>query len=511
MPSSSNVERISLPDGWDDKRPRHLSPVTYTATEGEVVSDFIETFGVIVKESIGGSVGEPISLRTWQRQLINEIFALNAEGRRQHRTAFIGIARKNGKSALMAGIALYEFVLGIDGGEILIVAKDRDQARIIFETCLSMLKRSPRLADLFHKNRDVLTNKETGTTLRALSRDALSAEGTSPSLAIVDEVHAHPDDKLWNVLQEGKGARREPLLIGITTAGARSDRLGYDSLAYRLYQHGCRVASGEVTDDTFYFAWWEPLLGDQADWTDPATWAEANPGLDDLVSLESFHDSLARTPIPEFRTKRCNQWVATMNSALPAGRWEALGNSALIPDGEPVVLGFDGAISNDSTALVAWSLEGHLQTVGVWERPQTAHEWIVDADEVLDTIRLAAAKWQVLELAYDPAYWRHEMEALGREGIPAVEFPMSRIRMVPAWDSFYASVMAEEFTHDDNAAMTRHMSNLVVQQTPTGSYPTKESKNSQRKIDLAIAAIIGYDRMRWHRANRPSKRSFLVY
>lgn len=507
----------SVPDGWDGKRPRWLTEVDTSRTEGDLIADFAEAFLVIVKESIAGNVGDSIEIRAWQRELLRTIFALDATGKRQFRTALIGIARKNGKSALMACIAVYEFIFGPEGGEVLVVAKDREQAKIIFETCLSMLRRHPALWSITHKLRDTLTNTLTGTTLKALSRDALSAEGTSPSCAIVDEVHAHPDDKLWNVLQEGKGARKQPILIGITTAGARTDRHGYDTLCYRLYQHGRRVVTGEVSDPSFCFAWWEPEAGSEADHRDPDVWAESNPGLGDLVSLESFYDSIERTPEPEFRIKRTNQWVSQLYSALPTGRWAKLARPAQYPvtAGTPVVLGFDGAISNDSTALVLSTLDPvkRLEVVGLWERPLNSldPEWRVDAEEVLETIRQACEHFEVVELAYDPAYWRHEMASLAREGINAVEYPCNASRMVPAWDSFYGAVMADEVVHDGNAALARHIDNIVLKQCSTGTYPSKESGHSKRKIDLGIASVIAVDRAQWHSAQPIAQpRSWLI-
>jgi phage terminase large subunit-like protein len=467
---------------------------------------------VIVKESISGNVGEPIVLRDWQKELLNNLFALDSDGKRIHRSALVGIARKNGKSALMASIALYEFILGPEGGEVLIVARDREQAKIIFNTCLQMLERSKDLRGKFHKNRDTLTNTDTGTTLKALSRDALSAEGSSPSCAIVDELHAATDDSLWNVLKQGQGARREPILIAITTAGGKADRFGNDSIAFKLYNYGKQVTAGEVDDPSFFFAWWEPTEGDFADHTDVDVWFQANPGLGDLVSVESLTTSLPSTPVPEFRTKQLNQWVSSMSAALPQGKWESLKSDRTIVDGEQVVLGFDGAVTQDSTALVVCTLDGHLDVVGLWERPLNNEDpdWIIDADEVLDAIRSACARWDVVELAYDPAYWRHEMAKLVAEGVNAVEYPHTSARSVPAWDSFYSGVMAGDVSHSGHAGLCRHVDNLVLKTTSFGTYPTKESKNSKRKIDAAMASIFSYDRARWNAANVYAPRTWLL-
>lgn len=493
-------------------RPKWLTERSYPKSEGPLICRYAESQCVIVKDSIGGRVNDPLRMRDWQEALLSDLFALDEQGRRIHRTALVGVARKNGKSALMAAIAMYEFTLGVDGGEILLVALDREQAKLIFNTVLQMLRKNPNTRNCFTKNREVLTHKETGTTLRACSRDAASLEGTSPTLAICDELHTWPSDKMWNVLVEGTGARANPLIIAITTAGVLTDRFGQPTICRRLYEHGKRVASGEIDDPTFFFAWWEPADGDRADHTDPQVWAEANPGLGDIVSSESFADSLAKNPEADFRTKRCNQWVASMNSAFPAGMWESRSdeNRRLEP-GERIVLGFDGSLTNDATALIACTLDGFLQPIGVWEKPRfDAKDWKVPSAEVIDTIRSACDLFDVVEIAYDPAYWKQEMEVLQAEGYPAVEYPCSQNRMVPCWDGFYRSVADGELTHSDDLTLNRHINNLVLKQTNLGFFPTKEFKSSEKKIDAAIAGMIAFDRAGWH-SNQPLYEKPLVH
>jgi phage terminase large subunit-like protein len=227
---------------------------------------------------VAGAVGSPIILRGWQRETARHLLARRPDGRYRHRQALIGIARKNGKSALGAGLALYSLVMGSDGSEVYSCAGDREQARIVFGTAKRMVELEPELAGLCKLYRDAIEIPQTGSVYRVLSAEAYTKEGLNPTAVYFDEVHVQPNREFWDVMSLAMGARPEPIMVGITTAGVRFDSSGADSLCYGLYEHGQRVVSGEVQDPSFFFAWWEPR-DPTADYRDPETWQEANPGL----------------------------------------------------------------------------------------------------------------------------------------------------------------------------------------------------------------------------------------
>jgi len=414
----------------------------------------------------------------------------------RHRQALVGLARKNGKSADGAVLGLGGLVLGPQGGEVYSCAADKEQARIVFGTARRMVELDPELSGLLKLYRDVIEYVATGSIYRVLSAEAFTKEGLNPHLVLFDEVHAQPNRELWDVMALAMGARREPLMVGITTAGVRSDSSGQDSLCYGMYQYGKRVASGEVDDPAFFMAWWEP--GDpSADHRLDATWLEANPGFDDLVAAEDFSSAVLRTPEAEFRTKRCNQWVATAEAWLPAGAWEACEEDAPIPSGAEVVLGFDGSFSNDSTALVVVSAgeRPHVDVVECWERPATAgDDWRVPIVGVEDAIRAACRRWQVREIVCDPFRWARTYQVLEDEGLPVVEFPQSPQRMVPATQRFYEAVLNKTISHSGDPRLARHLANCVLRVDQRGSRLAKDSKNSPRKIDLAVASVMALDR-----------------
>lgn len=450
----------------------------------------------ITKESIAGAAGQPIALRGWQRQTFGHLLARRADGRYRHRTALVGVARKNGKSAIGAGLGLYGLVLGPEGGEVYSCAGDREQARIVFGTAKRMVELEPELSEICKPYRDVIEIPSTGSIYKVLSAEAYTKEGLNPTLVIFDEVHVQPNRELWDVMALAMGARREPLLIGITTAGARFDSSGSDSLCYGLYEYGIRVASGELDDPTFFMAWWEPR-DPEADHRDPATWREANPGLDDLVSIEDFASAILRTPEAEFRIKRANQWVTSTDTWLPYGAWEGCRDDRRIDDGTQVTLGFDGSFNGDCTALVVCSIEDRplLDVVALWERPTEAMpDWQVPVIDVEDQIRRACKRWQVREIVCDPFRWARSYQVLEGEGLPVLEFPQSPQRMTPATARFYEAVMNRRLGHSGDLRLARHIGNAVLKADSRGTRIYKEHKHSSRRIDLAVASVMAFER-----------------
>jgi phage terminase large subunit-like protein len=482
--------------------PLYLTPVAPEEMVSGDGTDFVDftQFLRVTKDSVGGSAGEILVMRPWQVDLMDRLYARRADGRLKHRTALIGMPRKNGKSALAAGIALFGLAFGPRGGEVFSCAGDKEQARIVFSTTKQMVEMEPQFGSMFKTYRDAIEFPATGSVYRVLSAEAYTKEGLNPHLVIFDEVHVQPNRELWDVMALASGARREPMMVGITTAGVKTDSMGGDSTCYQLYQHGMRVASGEVADPGFFMSWWGAPEG--ADHTDPAVWEASNPGFDDIVSREDFESAVLRTPESEFRTKRLNQWVSTAQAWLPGGSWEACEDAeAEIPDGAEVVIGFDGSFNNDSTAItVATCPQGeddkpHIAVVAAWEKPQgTGNDWAVPILDVEAEIRAACRKWQVREIVCDPYRWARTYQVLEDEGLPVVEYPQSPARMVPATQRFYESVMNKTVTHSGDQRLARHLGNCVIRTDNRGSRITKDAKNSPRKIDLAVSAVMALDR-----------------
>jgi phage terminase large subunit-like protein len=297
------------------------------------------------------------------------------------------------------------------------------------------------------------------------------------------------------------------VLLGITTAGSMTDSFGRDSLCYRLYQYGIKVATGEVEDPSFYFAWWEPHAGVDADHTDPKVWEEANPGYGTVVAEEDFVATLGRTRENEYRTKRTNVWVTGTETALPFGIWDGLPQCGTPDRGVEVVLAFDGSYSGDSTGIIGATVppEGgrpQMFVVDLWEKPMEVRDWRVDIAVVEARIEEACRYWHVREVACDPYRWQRSLQALEERGLPMVEWNTSQLpRMVPAWQSFYDIVLDGGIEHDHDPRLARHIGNMVLKTDMRGTRPVKSTTG--RKIDLGICAVIAYDRAMAPREREP--------
>ena len=213
--------------------------------------------------------GRPFKLRAFQREFLNELFR-EARGRRVYSRALWGLPRKNGKSEIAAAVGTKMLVAdGTYGAEVISVAGDRAQARIVFAAGKRMVEFSPRLSATLRIFRDAIEDPGTDSVWRVMSADAPLKHGLRPSAVIFDEVHVQPSRELWDVLESGFGGRAEPLLLGITTAG-------YD----RASLLGDLVREGEEGKDPRFLYRWVGLPKDsEADYRDPKTWRLANPAL----------------------------------------------------------------------------------------------------------------------------------------------------------------------------------------------------------------------------------------
>jgi phage terminase large subunit-like protein len=302
----------------------------------------------------------------------------------------------------------------------------------------------------------------------------------------VDELHVVTDDT-FEAMAARAGKRDRSLLLAISTP----PRVGDDGVMRRLVDHG-----REGTDSSFYFREFAAPEGCRVD--DEAAWALANPALDDFL----HRDALRATLPPKmrenaFRRYRLGQWVSLDGAWLPDGAWAACADRVFtVPDGAEVVLGFDGSFSGDCTALVAVTVaeRPHVHLVRLWEAPEGSRDWRVPVVEVEDAIRACCRRWRVREVAADPYRWQRSLELLDGEGIPVGEYPQSPARMGPATSRFYSAVVDRLLSHDGSPALARHVANAILKQDSRGARLAKEHKDSKRRIDAAVAAVIAHDR-----------------
>jgi phage terminase large subunit-like protein len=478
--------------------PTWLTPIPDDAeSRGAEVAEFIESFVTLTKDSVAGSVGHPIKLDYWQKELLRQSFILDEDGLFKHRTIYWGMGRKNGKSSLATGIGLWSLFMHDEGGETYSCAATKDQARITFNDARKLIEANPDLNSMTKVYRDAIELPATGSVWRVLASESFGAEGLNASCVIFDEIHALPDRKMWDVMQLSMASRKQPLMIATTTAGTKSDSTGNDSTAFGLYNHLKRVATQETPDPSFFGAWWE--APPEADHRTEEAWKAGNPGYGILNSPEDFKSMVARTPEAEFRTKRCNQWVSSQNSWLPTGTWDSCEAELDLTD-KDYVIGFDGSFNGDSTVLVGATIEDEPQVfmIKAWEKDPNIHDdlWRVDILEVENTIRkFVRDNPRVKEIACDPYRWQRSMEVLAEEGYPISEYASTNARrMVPACAKFMDAVVEGRLKHDGNPLLARHLSNAAVKVDNLGPRIVKENRHSSRRIDAAVAAVIAVDR-----------------
>ena len=486
--------------------PAWLTPVPQESIDrgdGDFLIRFADAFGSITKDSVAGKAGEKLILREWQKEILRGVFARDEDGGLRHRVSLLGVARKNGKSALGSVIAAFGLMdVKTQGAEIYSVAADRNQARIVFEDTKRMIANS-ELNEHVKIYRDAILVPATNNVYRVLSADAPRHEGLSPTMVLFDELHAQPNRQLFDVMSLAQGARgKNATMIAITTAGVKTESAsGKDTIAYELYQYGQKVVRGEVEDPTFFMAWYEAPA--DADHRVESTWKLANPGYGDICAASDFDSAVLRTPESEFRTKRCNQWVSSQSSWLPAGAWDKLGADFEIGEDEDYVLGFDGSYASDSTALVVCTIPKDddlpkIKLVRTWEKNFGVDDdsWRVPMDEVKNEIINYTQKYpRVREIACDPYRWASMMQDLDELGLPIVEYKTNLLNlMIPATQKVFDAVVEEKLIHDGNPALSRHIDNCVIKTDHRGQRVTKEHSNSKKKIDNAIAFIIAYDR-----------------
>lgn len=253
---------------------------------GERPISFIETF---CKQS-QGDLGAPLELELFQRAYIQALFGfLDKEtGYRRFRETMFLVGRKNGKTTLMAGIALYLLTADYEGAaEIYSVATKKDQARKALTEAVNMIKQSPELRALLKKRRNDVYFAATSSKFEALASDSNTLDGLNSHGVIIDELHAIRDRNLYEVMKQSTSSRRQPLIVMITTAGTVRECIFDD-----MYEYACRVADGEEVDEAFLPILYE--LDERSEWLDPKMWIKANPGLGKIKQVETLRSFVER-------------------------------------------------------------------------------------------------------------------------------------------------------------------------------------------------------------------------
>ena len=479
-----------------------------------------------LKHTKGRWRGQSFDLLPWQEQIIRDVFGTVKEnGYRRYNTAYVEIPKKNGKSELAAGIALYMTCGdGEWGGEVYGCASDRQQASIVFDVAVDMVDQCPALKKRIKPVMSVkrLVYKPTNSFYQVLSAEAYTKHGLNVHAVIFDELHSQPNRELFDVMTKGSGdARTQPLFFLITTAG--TDR---HSVCFEQHQKAEDIILGRKIDPTFY-----PVIygvADDMEWTSEKVWYQANPSLGHTIDIEKVRNaylSAKDNPAEEniFRQLRLNQWVKQSTRWMQMEKWDAcafpVDEQELI--GRECYGGLDLSSSIDITAFVLvfpprndmekyiilsyfWIPEENMHQrvrrdhvpYDVWEKQgklMTTEGNVIHYGFIENFIDGLGKKFHIKEIAFDRWGAVQMMQNLEGLGFTVVPFGQGFKDMSPPSKELMKLTLEQKLAHGGHPVLRWMMDNIFVRTDPAGNIKPDKEKSTE-KIDGAVATVMALDR-----------------
>jgi phage terminase large subunit-like protein len=499
----------------------------------ELADHAVAFFNNFLSHSKGEWAGKSFELLDWQEwDVVRPLFGwVRKDGTRRFRRAYIEVPKKNGKSTLSSGIALYLLHAdGEHGAEVYSAAADRDQAAIVFNEAANMVKASAALKEslVITDSKKTITDPDTASVYKALSADAPTKEGLNIHGLIFDELHAQPNRVLWDTLKYGGAARRQPLFVSITTAG--SDRNG---ICYEQHKYTKRVLEGGVRDTQFFGIIFAAEEGD--DWEDPATWRKANPSFGITIKEDQFKADFleAKETVGSqnsFRRYRLNQWVQQEVRWLDMAQWRLCVKP--VPELKRQDLffgGLDMASTQDITAFVQLfydkdfyirphffipedqlrrRVEKDRVPYDVWQRQgflTVTRGNMVDEDHVVETILKLCALNKCREIAYDRWNASHVVTRLQDEGLTMVPVGQGFASMSYPSKELEKKVIGASINHAGNPVL-EWMAGNTATETDAAENIKPSKKMSRERIDGMVATIMAFNRYLVH--NNPKKSKY---
>lgn len=500
------------------------SDLTFDVTAAERPAAFIET----LRHYKGRYAGAQIKLEPWQRFIIANLFGFFRadDGLRRFKYAHIEIPRKNGKTLLAAGIAIYLLCAdGEAGAEIYNAATKKDQAMLLHKDARVLIQKSAdqdfRGAFEIRKNPAVIEYPNADGFMKPLGRDSDgdTTDGLNPHGIIADETHAWASHPFWNVLNSALGARDQPLFLQITTAGH-----GQDTVGHTHHKIARRILSGEdggTGDDYFAII---HTIDDGDDIESPATWEKANPLYGITVDEKKFKSQLALAGndpymMAETKVKWLNIWLSSAAGWLNMEEWDknALDFDLDKLEGLRCYGGLDLAITRDLSAMVLcfppqdflerWTLVSHfwcpandIQTRS--KRDKVPYlSWaekgfivptpgdVMDHGYIVKELLQAADLYDLRSVGYDRAYSTAIISPLVDEGLDMLAFSQGILTISPCAKEFERLLISERINHFNHPVLRWCAGNTVIKQDANGNIKP-DKKRSTERIDGTIAAIM---------------------
>ena len=479
-----------------------------------------------LKHTKGRWAGAPFDLLPWQHELLAEFYGtLNERGLRQYQFCYTEIPKKNGKSELAAGVALYHvFADGEPRGEIYGCAADRAQASLVYDVAVDMVAQCPALkrrAKITLSNKQLI-DKVTGSKYKVLSADAFSKHGVNASCVVFDELHAQPNRDLWGVMTAGSGdAREQPVWWVITTAGDDPDR---HSIGWEIHNKAERIISGEIYHPTWLCRIWGIPEDFEGYIYDEDLWYKVNPSLGATITIEKMRQAALAARNNEadeklFRWLRLNQWISLKRTGwLPLTLWDKTAGDFTRADmlGERVYVGLDLSTRFDLTAAALlfppkkvnrWrcSFETWVPEENIAERVRRDHvpydTWVkggflnatpgnvVDYGYIKNWIEKIEMDYDVQYYCADPWHLEILRQLLPREiARKFIEIPQTMAGMTAAMGELERLFSARQLEHDPNPLARWAFGNVAVQKDGNENQKPMKNKSIER-IDPIVALI----------------------
>ncbi len=485
----------------------------------------------------GPFAGQSFDLRPWQTKIVKQLFKTRKDGLRQYRTCLLMLPRKNGKSELAAALAIYFLLFdGEIGAEVYSAAADKDQAALVFNVAAQMIRNDPELeasCEIIDSQKRVV-HRRSGSFYRAISAEAYSKHGFNASAVIYDELHAAPTRDLWDVLRTSQGARSQPLMLAISTAG-------YDrhSILWKVYEQAKRIQENPALDPTFLPILYEAPV--DADWTDEKVWRKCNPALGDFRSLEEMRSAAAQAkemPSDEnvFRRLYLNQWTEQASRWISMPMWDACKAPHAGLKGRKCYIGLDLSSTKDLTALVAVfpDDEGGFDVKAQFFVPRDnmqervrrdrvpydqwareGHITVTDGNVVnYEAVRAALKDWDdefdVKSVAYDPWNATDLVSRLEQQdGFTCVQMRQGFASLSAPTKSLEKAILGRTLRHDGHPVLRWNISNIAVESDPAGNIKLSKKVSTER-IDGAAALVNAVDQMDRNAGTKPPQFSMFV-
>ena len=504
-------------------------PFVWEPLKGAIFAQFCS----LLRHYKGRFKNQPFELAPFQLFIGGLLFGWvhKDTGLRRFRTAVIRVPRKNGKTAFAAALAL--FLLSMDGeagAEVYFAATKRDQAKLGWSDACRFLKYCPRsMKARFVERQNILEFPSADGKLVPLSGDSDTQDGLNPHAAICDEVHQWTDRSLWDALEDGMGAREQPVMVDISTAGTDTS-----TFAYETHKRGEDILDGTLIDESFlvYIAMADPE--DLADYANPAVWEKANPALGTVKSYDYMAQQIKvveATPskLTTFLTKQLNIWANADERWLDPNDWIA-GNHAGLAEkllGRKCHGALDLAKVSDLSAfalvfrpdevfqatgikgkyaLLAWAWcpgdditkrsREHRVPYDAWERSGWITKTpgnVTDFGILRAGVEALCQKYQVTDIAFDRWGSQETVQHMQEAGLAVFAFGQGFKDMSPPTSEMERLVKGGNLLHEDNPLLAWCAGNVTCEIDPTGAIKPNKKK-SREKIDPIVSAVMALGR-----------------